>query len=220
VKVLAIDTSTPRESVALVDGGTIRGEVRLLAEDAHSRRLLPAVAALLEGLSLRPADVEGFAAAVGPGSFTGLRVGVSTIQGLALAAGRPCYGVCTLDALAARIRGAAERLVAVMDAYRDEVFAAVYDREGNRLGDPLRRRPERLVHELPEGAAFIGDGASRYRALILEARPRAVFPERSLFLAGTVGLLAEPRLREGSGVPPAALRPLYLREADIRPPRA
>jgi tRNA threonylcarbamoyladenosine biosynthesis protein TsaB len=177
----------------------------------HSKRLMPAVAFLLDGLGLSAADVEGYAVAAGPGSFTGLRVGLSCVQGLALASGRSCLGLCTLDVLAARIAGAAPTLVAAMDAYRGEVYACVFDAEGRRRGEPMTALPETAFAGLPAGAAFIGDGAVRYRAEIRAQVPDARFPSRSAFLAGTLGLLAEPVLEAGGGVAPAALRPLYLR---------
>jgi tRNA threonylcarbamoyladenosine biosynthesis protein TsaB len=216
MKVLAVDTTTERGSVALVAEGVVLGEVRLSTADSHSVHLLPAVEFLLRSLGLAAGDVEGYAVTSGPGSFTGLRVGLSTVQGLALAAGRPCLGVSSLDVLAARIRGAAPALVAWVDAYRGEVFGGVYDADGRSLGAPRLAPPERALGDVPARPAFIGDGAARYREDILRARPDAVFPERSLFLAGALGLMAEPRLAAGGGVPAASLRPLYLREADIR----
>jgi len=200
-----------------VDGVEVLGEVRLRVAAGHSHSVMPAVAFLLEALGLRPSAVEGYAVASGPGSFTGLRVGLSTVQGLALASGRPCLGLSALDVLAARIRGAAPSLVAMMDAYRDEVYAGVYDPEGRLQGSWRAEAPAALVGSLPEDVAFLGDGALRYRDEILRLRPRARFPRRSLYLAGTLGLLAEPRLQAGEGVGAAELRPLYLREPHIRP---
>jgi tRNA threonylcarbamoyladenosine biosynthesis protein TsaB len=218
VRVLAVDTTTERGSVAVTEDDCVRGEVRLASSEGHSRRLLPAVDFLLHSLGLRPGDVEAFAVTTGPGSFTGLRVGLSTVQGLALGANRPCLGMSALDVLAARIAGTAPASVALMDAYRGEVYGAVYDGEGVMVGRASVERPEALVARTPEVAAFVGDGAERHRELIVSLRPRALFPPRSLFLAGTLGRLAAPRLKRGEGVAPAELRPLYLREPDIRRP--
>lgn len=220
MRILAVDTTTERESVAVVDQGRVRAEVRLCAVEGHSRVLLPAAAFLLGSLGLSPRDIEGYAVAAGPGSFTGLRVGISTVQGLALASSRLCLGLSALDVLAARIAGSADCLAAVMDAYRGQVFGAVYDRDGRAQGPPVAEGPEAFVERLPAVPALIGDGADRYREQILARRPQALFPRRSLFLAGTLGLLAEPRLAAGEGISPASLRPLYLREADVRPSRA
>jgi len=212
-----VDTTTPRGSVALVKDGEIQGEVRLRAATGHSHSVMPAIVFLLESLGLPPSGVEAFAVASGPGSFTGLRIGISTVQGLALASGRPCLALCALDLLASRIRGAAPCLVAMIDAYRDQVYAGVYDTESRLQGSWRTEAPAALVGSLPEEAAFLGDGAVRYRDAILRLRPRARFPERSLYLAGTLGLLAEPRLQAGEGGPAEGLRPLYLRAPHIRP---
>jgi tRNA threonylcarbamoyladenosine biosynthesis protein TsaB len=215
VLVLAVDTTTPRASVALVDAEAVLGEVRWISE-SHSERLMPAIAFLMSGQSVSPRELDGFAVATGPGSFTGLRVGLSTVQGLALAAGRPSVGVSSLDVLAAKIVGRAERLVAMTDAFRDEVYGGVYDGLGTRVSQPVLERWERFVEGVPDGAAFIGDGARRYRSEILARRPGSVFPDRSLFLAAALGRLAEPLLLAGRGVPPEALRPLYLRDVSAR----
>lgn len=215
--VLAVDTTSERESVALVDGGSVRGEVRLRTSDGHSRRLIPVIEFLLGASALRAADVEGYAVAVGPGSFTGLRVGLSTVQGLALAAGRPCLGLSTLDALAETARGEAPTLVAVVDGARvDQVFAATYDAEARPLDGPRAETIHELLGRVSGPAAFVGDGAEKYRDTIFSRLPGTRWPRRDLYLAGTLGRMAEPRLAAGEGVPPGALRPLYLRAAEIR----
>ena len=219
MRVLAVDTTTARESVALVEAGAVRGEVRLGPVDVHSIRLMGAVAFLLEGLALAPGDVEGYAVAAGPGSFTGLRVGISTVQGLALAGDRPCAPVSALDALAARAVPFPGGIMALMQAHRGEVFGALYDGSGRPMGEPQATALAAVLERAPVAAAFIGDGAQRYRSEILAARPGAVFPDRSLFLAGTVGRLGEAMLMAGKGIPASELRPLYLREASIRKPR-
>lgn len=216
IRILAVDTTTERGSVAIVSAGEVLGEVRLRSGMGHSKRLMPAVAFLIEGLGLTAADIEGYAVTAGPGSFTGLRVGLSCVQGLALASGRRCVGLCTLDVLAARIAGAAPTLAAAMDAYRGEVYACAFERDGSRRGDPVTAVPGEAFAGLPPGTAFIGDGALRYRAEIEAAVPSAVFPARTAFLAGTLGLRAEPVLASGGGVAPAELRPLYLRGTGAR----
>jgi len=219
VLILAVDTTTERESVAVVASGSVRGEVRLRAVDAHSRRVLPAAAFLLDSLGLAPGAVEGYAVAAGPGAFTGLRIGISTVQGLALAAGKPALGLSALDVLAARIAGEAPILAVMVDAYRGHVFGALYDAEARPIASAAAEPPEAFLARVPAGpVAFIGEGARVHRGLVLERRPEATFPRRSLFLAGTLGILAEPRLAAGEGVAAAALRPLYLREAHIGSP--
>jgi tRNA threonylcarbamoyladenosine biosynthesis protein TsaB len=217
VIVLAVDTTSERESVALVEQGQVRGEVRLRTSDGHSQRLLPAIEFLLHASALRAVDVEGFAVAVGPGSFTGLRVGLSTVQGLALAAGRPCLGLSTLDVLAATAAGEAPTLAAMVDGARaGQVFAALYDADARLVDGPRADTVEALLARVTGPAAFVGDGAERHRDQIRARFPEARWPRRDLYLAATLGRMAEPRLAAGEGVPPAALRPLYLRAAEIR----
>jgi tRNA threonylcarbamoyladenosine biosynthesis protein TsaB len=214
VRVLAVDTTTSRGSVAVVEDGAVAGEVRLRSEASHSQRLVPAIGFLLDALGLEPDAIGGYAVANGPGSFTGLRIGLSTVQGLAIGHPAPCLAVCALDALAARIAGEADRLVALMDAYRGEVYAGVYDSEARRVDGPQVARIERVLQGLAGEVAFVGDGVAGYRETIRAAMPQARFPDRELFLAGTLGRLAVPRLAAGEGVAAAQLRPLYVREAD------
>jgi tRNA threonylcarbamoyladenosine biosynthesis protein TsaB len=218
MKVLAIDTTSERESVALADGPIVLAEVRLRSGVVPSRRILPAIAYVLDAARLAPAEIEGYAVAVGPGSFTGIRVGLGTVQGLALAAGRPCLGVSTLDILAAMATGEAETVVPMIDAARSgHVFSALYDGEGRAQEAPQAALPEAVADRVTGPAAFLGDGADRYRAEILARRKDALFRPRSLYLAAVLARLAEPRLVAGEGIAPGALRPLYLRPADIRP---
>ena len=217
MKVLAVDTTSERESVALADDLVLLAEVRVRAA-GHSRQILSAIEFVLRASGVSAAEIEGYAVTVGPGSFTGVRVGLSTIQGLALASRRPCLGVSTLDVLAATIAGEAPTLVAMVDAARaGQVFAAVYDAQAHPLGEPQSERAEAVVGRVEGPCALVGDGADRYRAEIRSRRPDALFPRRDLYLAGTLALLAAPRLAAGEGTGPGALRPLYLRAADIRP---
>src|SRR5262249_21782170 len=135
--------------------------------------------------------------------------------GLALAAGRPVLGLSTLDVLAQRAVGEAERLVAVMDAFRGEVFARVYDGAGQPLGERTSEPPAALVARAAQGAVLVGDGVLRYADLIA-ARTDLKRSRRSLFLAGTLARLAEPRLAAGEGQGPETLRADYVRPPDIR----
>jgi tRNA A37 threonylcarbamoyladenosine modification protein TsaB len=121
--------------------------------------------------------------------------------------------------IAARVAGEGETLVALMDAWRDEVYGAVYDADARRLAGPVVETPEAFLARVPaEGAVFAGDGARRYRERIARVRPTAAFSRRSLYLAGSLARLAEPRLMGGEGVGPEALRPLYVRGADAKLP--
>jgi tRNA threonylcarbamoyladenosine biosynthesis protein TsaB len=219
VRVLAVDTTTPRGSLAVVTEEGVSAEVRVTTTEGHSRWLLPAVDAALKGLAVAPEELDAFAVTVGPGSFTGLRVGISTVQGLALAAAKPCLGSSSLDVLARAGRGRAPTVVALVDAFRDEVFGAVYDEEGRARGDPWVGPPESFVAGLEGAVALVGDGARRHRGRLERGGHEPRFPEVDLFLAGELGRWAIGQLAEGRGRRPGDLRPLYLRPPDIRKPR-
>ena len=217
MKVLAIDTTSERESVALADDLALLAETRVRA-DGHSRQVLSAVEFVLRAAGIAAAEIEGYAVTLGPGSFTGVRVGLSTVQGLALASGRPCLGVSTLDVLAAAIAGEAPTLVPMVDAARGgQVFTGLYDGEARRREDPRSEVAEAVLDRVSGALAVVGDGADRYAAAIRSRRPDALFPRRDLYLAGVLARLAAPRLAAGEGIAPGALRPLYLRAADLRP---
>ncbi|HET9317915.1 MAG TPA: tRNA (adenosine(37)-N6)-threonylcarbamoyltransferase complex dimerization subunit type 1 TsaB [Vicinamibacteria bacterium] len=215
---IAVDTSSERSSVALVEGGESRGEVRLVTS-LPSVAVLPAVDLLLRAAGLQPGDVDGYAVTIGPGSFTGVRVGLSTVQGLALGSGRPCVGLSTLDVLAAGVAGESDCLVVLVDAFREEVFVGRYGRDARPTAPPTRARPEAALAGLPAGTVVTGDGAWKYEALVRERLPDARLARGEGFLAARLGRLATAALEKGEGVTAAALRPLYLRDADIRPSR-
>jgi tRNA threonylcarbamoyladenosine biosynthesis protein TsaB len=149
--VLALDTATPAASVALLHDGEVVGE-RL----STASTVLADADALLQAARLSARDLDALVLGTGPGSFTGLRIGLAGARGLALSLGLPVAGVSTLEALAAAVPGA----VPVLDARRGEVYTLV-------VGAPQAMAPEHL--ELQPGAACIGDGAVRYRALLEDA---------------------------------------------------
>jgi len=189
--VLAFDTATDVATSALVSDGEVLGE-----RTSRAVTLLEDVDALLCQSGMHTGDVEGIAVGIGPGSFTGVRIGLSTARGLALALGIPAAGVSTLDALAAGAPGA----VPVVDARRREVFVL--------QAEPRVLAPAEL--ELTAGTVCVGNGAVRYRA-VLEARGAEIPPdsdERHLPRARFHAQLA-------SGFGPAeAVEPLYLRIPD------
>jgi tRNA threonylcarbamoyladenosine biosynthesis protein TsaB len=192
VLTLAFDTATAVATSALVDGDEVLGE-----RVSRAQTLLEDVDALLRQAGAHPSDLDRLAVGLGPGSFTGVRIGLAAARGLALSLGLPGSGVSTLSALAAGAPGA----LPVVDAKRHEVFTLVD-------GEPRVLAP----HELPLGEASVcvGDGAKRYRSL-LEGRGADVPPdddERHLPRARFHAALA------GEPGPVDALEPLYLRVPD------
>ncbi|MFQ5894256.1 MAG: tRNA (adenosine(37)-N6)-threonylcarbamoyltransferase complex dimerization subunit type 1 TsaB [Nitrospinota bacterium] len=220
-EVLGIETATRCGGVAHLRGGKLLGVRRFRGGGTGSRELLPAVHSLLAeaGVSIRA--VDGLAVAVGPGLFTGIRVGVATAKGLALALGKPLVGVNCLEALAAGAGGEEPQVVSVLDAYRGEVFAASFlRREGGleRLTPDGLFRPDSLP--LPEGGAlrFVGDGAHLHGgALARRAAGRAHLGEEEPVCGGLcvqVARLGEEALRRG-GIPLlGAVQPHYVRRPE------
>jgi tRNA threonylcarbamoyladenosine biosynthesis protein TsaB len=220
VLIVAVDTSTRFGSVALWERGSLLGELRRDLEGGHSAWLVGAIEGLLAGAGRGADELGGLAVVAGPGSFTGLRVGLATVQGLALARGTSCLGVSTLDVLAWKVRGSAPRIAAVMDAWRGELYVGEYDAGAAATGSPDVRTPEALVERIGgERWSVFGDGAIRYREAIETACPEAVFPERKLYLAATLAELAGGRLERGQGRGAGELRPVYLRPPALRSPR-
>jgi tRNA threonylcarbamoyl adenosine modification protein YeaZ len=216
VLVVVLDTSTPAVTAALVD----LEETRLIAQRrtvdarAHGERLAPAIGEVLAEAGRRPADLTAIVAGLGPGPFTGLRVGLVTAAALSQALDIPAYGVCSLDGIGASTAGTT--LVAT-DARRKEVYWAVY-RAGSRITGPAVNKPGDLGDAVrgldgPVDAA-VGDGALRYA----EVLPWPVLDEPRYPEPGALARVAAPRIR--SAAPGEALTPLYLRRPDAVEPGA
>jgi tRNA threonylcarbamoyladenosine biosynthesis protein TsaB len=228
--VLALDTSTRDGSVALVSEHGVIDERRGDASRTHVERMPGEVLDLVDAHGLSVDAIDLFAVASGPGSFTGLRIGMATIQGLALAAKRKVVVVSALDALAECARPTAPvggRVAAWMDAHRREVFAARYavadDAEaGTRMepidapsvGDPVVTLEKWADGLRGRRALFIGDGAVLYADRIAERVPDATVIPLPL-LAGAIGRMAIRRAARGESVHPAAVQPFYVRRPDV-----
>jgi tRNA threonylcarbamoyladenosine biosynthesis protein TsaB len=215
--VLALDTTTPAGSCALaVDGVVVREEASDVSLPPATRLPLDLMTILQHG-SMKLADVDAFAVATGPGSFTGLRIGIATMQGLAFAAGKPLVGASALEALAriAKTEAAGRRIATWVDAWRGEVYAALYDNE-REVEAPVVASPERVLNTLRgTPTIFIGDGARTYRDEIHRTMGEngrvAAIP--TPLLAGTIATLAAVRAGDAYS-PPHAIRPLYVRRTD------
>src|SRR5919109_3236596 len=162
MRVLAVETSSRAGGVALLDGERLVAEYLLDVSATHSERLMAAVDRVLADARWTAGDLAGLAVAVGPGSFTGLRIAVSTVKGLALALGVPIAAVPTLDAMAAALPWAALPVCPVLDARKGEVYAALYRWDGQgmrREWDYLALAPAALAARLREPVLVVGDGA-------------------------------------------------------------
>jgi tRNA threonylcarbamoyladenosine biosynthesis protein TsaB len=216
--VLALDTTTRQGSCALVRGPDVLLERMSDASQPPASRLPGELMTLVAAAGVTLLDVDIYAVATGPGSFTGLRVGIAAMQGLAFAAGKPLIGVSAFDALAELTREpAGARLIAPwVDAWRGEVYAAVYQ-DGAQVDPPVVTHPDRLLERLQgHSVAFVGDGAAAYRERILAASgiDAVLVDPLTPPLAATIARLAAAAAAGGELPPPHAIRPLYVRRSD------
>jgi len=215
---LALDTTAPVGSCALaVDGVVVREQISEPSA-GHAERLPLMLMRVLSDAGMTLAQVELFAVTTGPGSFTGLRIGIATMQGLAFAAGKRLAGISGLDALAAIAARDGRQLPIVtwVDAWRGEVYAARYE-GGRQVESPTVESPDELLARMVrEETIFIGDGAGTYRDrihTILGLSAHIIEPS-SPPLAGTIAQLAEAAADRGEPLSPHAIHPLYVRRTD------
>jgi tRNA threonylcarbamoyladenosine biosynthesis protein TsaB len=230
---LALDTTTRAGSVAVTQGDVVLALVLGDATRTHGERLPGEIDEALRMAGVSASDLQLLVVASGPGAFTGLRIGLAAIQGMALVLDRPTIGVSALDALALHSyeTGDAVTLATAtwLDAQRGEVFAAVYQpatvaEDPHPYDGPIAARPDIVLARLGDAArssmVFIGDGASRYREQIAAASsdPRIVpMPEA---VAPALARLGQRRAARGKAGPPHALQPLYVRRPDAELERA
>lgn len=217
MRLLGLETSTPAGGASLVDGDRVVGEYTLNIRVTHSERVMAAVDRLLADAGWRASELEGLAVSIGPGSFTGLRIGISTAKGLAMALGLPVAPVPTLDAMAAGLPFAALPVCPILDARRGEVYASLYRWEGGavrREWDYLALAPADLARRFIEPVIVCGDGAAAVSSVFARMAP----PARRLPSPACVAQLGHAMLAAGAGVGPAELAPLYLRppEAELK----
>jgi tRNA threonylcarbamoyladenosine biosynthesis protein TsaB len=219
---LAIECATKTLGIAFLDHRKILAEIYLGMGGHHAETLLPAMEKLFLTTGLTPEGIDLLACTTGPGSFTGLRIGVSTIKGLALAMGKPVVGVSTLAALAMNLIPSRRLICPLLDAQRNQVYAGLY-----RMGPdgyPEAVAPDRLtdieilVKTLPvEEVEFVGDGAIRYQKQIYEDATCMPVPEagrRHHLTASAVGLIGLHRYQHGSVEDLLTFAPKYLRPSE------
>lgn len=222
MKILSIDTSSKSGSIALLDDRSLISEWSVGDAGTHSNWLLRSLNAHLESAGCRLDEIDLFAADIGPGSFTGLRIGISALKGLAWPLGKKIAGVSTLASLAMNIPYSGRVVCPVLDARKGEVYAALYDTMSGlprTVMPDSAISPEALIREIKgrglEGdAIFLGSGLSVYMELLVEALRDAYAAPPHLWhiRASNVGLLAFEAA--GAAVSPAELAPVYLRKSE------
>lgn len=213
--VLVLDTATPAVTAALAEVGpsgyAVLAQRAAVDGRAHGELLAPQLDAVLAEAGVKPRDLGAVVAGVGPGPFTGLRVGLVTAASLTMVLGIPAYGVCTLDALGLRTTG---RALVATDARRREVYWAVYA-DGSPLTGPAVDKPADVAPRLAGFGvtAAVGEGAQKYADQLGLPVGDARFPD-----PGALVEIAAQRIREGA--PSEPLTPLYLRRPDAVEPAA
>ncbi|MFO7866509.1 MAG: tRNA (adenosine(37)-N6)-threonylcarbamoyltransferase complex dimerization subunit type 1 TsaB [Candidatus Aminicenantes bacterium] len=216
---LSVDTCDSAGSAAVMENTRLLGEINIESPLTHSERLMAAVDFLLRELDLDLSRIDGYALASGPGSFTGIRIGMSTVKALSYSFSKPIAPVSRLHALAFKLNGSGARLICpFLDAKKKEVYAALYEKKENGLqlvvpecayspDDFLARLPgRRVIH-------FIGSGTHGYRDKIRRyCHDKARISRRSFFVAGEVGRLGYEMIKKNQGVDNREVVPLYLRK--------
>ena len=228
MRILAIETSTMLGGVAIMDESEcLIAELRLNIKTTHSERLMTGIHLTLQQAGMEIADFDLFGLAIGPGSFTGLRIGLSTMKGFCFATGKPLVSVPTLEALAWNFQCCMHPVCAMLDARKKEVYAAVFQWKHNgfeRILPERSIRPAELLTLLHGPVLFTGEGAEIYRGLITEiAGADALFaaPQARVPSPSQVAYLGLRKARSGDFADPLSLIPLYLRrsEAEIKGPQ-
>ena len=217
--ILAFETSAKTASVALLEGNKLLGESYQNTGLTHSQTLLKMAEDLLENCGKTPADVTAVAVAKGPGSFTGVRIGVAAAKGFAWGAEIPCYGVSTLEAMAEGLGVYEGYVVPTMDARRDQTYTAVFRAEGGtltRILDDCAISFAQLgekVKNIEKPIFLVGDGAVLCYNTLVEEIPGLVLPpeHRIHQRAAGVALVARKMMENGEPGDGASMSPNYLR---------
>lgn len=222
MKVLSIETSTVSAACAVVDEEKLLGEIVLNGKKRHSVILMPIIDSLLKNLKLDIKDIDAYAVSNGPGSFTGLRIGMATAKGLAQANNKPFIGVSTLDALAFNLAYTSGIICPILDALRDNAYTALYcysEGELHRISDYMAVHIEELIavvkEKNPSCVTFIGDAVPKFKDKLKESFTNVYFAPSNLNLAkaSSLGELGLMRLKNGAKDDLLISSPIYLRKS-------
>jgi tRNA threonylcarbamoyladenosine biosynthesis protein TsaB len=219
MRILAVDTASGSGSVAVADGENVLAEIITARRETHSRYLMSLIDRVLQLSGLELQEIDGFAVTRGPGSFTGLRIGISTVKGLAWVTRKPAVGISSLEALAAQVPPTSRLICAMLDARNHEVYVDRYRFVAGRLKSELGEltaSPEGAISGICEPCFFIGDGALKYREMITDQLgDRAVFAVSFQYVlrAAAILYLSQFKFSENRTDNAATLLPRYLRQS-------
>lgn len=220
MRLLAIDTATPICGVAIAYHGSVKAAVSLNTGQTHTRTIMDTIMSTLRFCGIDLQQIDGFAVTQGPGSFTGLRIGISTVKGLAMAMDKPMTGVSTLEALASQAHTANELICPMIDARRAEVYWTLFRRQNGQLVSlvPEQVGPaEQAVEQIDAACCFIGNGAVAYRQILeplVNTPGQWVSDDESRLSPAAVARIGWRLFQSGRSVDPALFTPVYLRKSD------
>jgi tRNA threonylcarbamoyladenosine biosynthesis protein TsaB len=224
---LAFDTSSKTVAVALLRDNVIIYDAIINIDLNHSEVLLSAIDYACLQTRIKISEIDLFACIIGPGSFTGLRIGVSTLKGLMLATGKPAVGISSLAALALNVGKSSKIICSAMDAGRGQVYIAFYRYNENGLLDQIgidkAVDPLEIIHHTEQEIIFVGDGAIKYADIISNTKTNKIniaSSAQQYIRASSVGILGREKYNRNELLNAETFVPLYLRSADARVKKA
>jgi tRNA threonylcarbamoyladenosine biosynthesis protein TsaB len=217
MKVIGIETSGSIGSVAVCSGDTIAGRKTFGKNLNHGKEIVSSLKAIFDEIKWEPNDVDLIAVSIGPGSYTGLRIGITCAKTLAYGLGKPVIDVPTLDVLAENVKNDVENICPVIDAKRKKVYACIYarnDTEKKRITDYLIISPRELLDILPKPVLLFGDGVVTYKDVFSQKKAVIMSDKLGIADAVTVARLGLKRYEQGKRCEINFLAPLYLRRSE------
>jgi tRNA threonylcarbamoyladenosine biosynthesis protein TsaB len=221
---LAYDTSSKTAAVALLQDDTILYDAIINAGLNHSEVLLPAIDQACLQTRIKITEIDLFACTLGPGSFTGLRIGVSTLKGLMLATGKPACGVSTLAAIALNLGATSKLICSMIDAGRGQVYIAYFRYNDKnilqQISEEKAANPKEIINNIDKNTLYVGDGAIKYAEIIKSIKTpevRIASDWQHYIRASAVGILGRKKFAENDLLDASTLVPFYLRSADAVP---
>ena len=224
---LAFDTSSKTVAVALMRDDVILYDVIINVDLNHSEILLSAIGQACLQTRIKISGIDLIACTIGPGSFTGLRIGVSTLKGLMMATGKPAVGISSLAALALNAGKSSKIICSAMDAGRGQVYIAFYRYNENCLLDQIGTDkavdPREIIHNPEQEMIFVGDGAIKYAGIISNTKTKKIniaSAAQQYIRASSVGILGREKYNRNELLNAETFGPVYLRSADARVKKA
>ena len=219
MKVLGIETSGLAGNIAVCDGNTVVGKKTYDKNLSHGKEIVSSLESIFNEIEWKPNDIDLIAVSIGPGSYTGLRIGVTCAKTLAYGLAKPVIDVPTLDVLVENVKDSNARTICpVIDAKRKSVYACIYERNNNtnkKVTDYLIISPDSLIDMLPESTLIFGDGIAPYRQIFAQKDLTVLSDEKlGIVDAANVARLGMERYEQGMRCEINALAPLYLRKSE------